>query len=172
MKNKQQIFWAVIVVVVLAVIWILMYMAYGRSYSVNNVQSIATTTSTNTNTTGNTNSVKPQGTTVTKVSTSGLERLTDYAAAIKTYNGKRFQFSGCVATPSKITVKDNTKILLDNRSVKPIKINFDAGRIYTLGAYEFGAVTLGSVNKNYIIDVGCEYDGQVAYKVARILIEP
>jgi hypothetical protein len=72
-----------------------------------------------------------------------------YSAAIKTYGTRRIQFSVnsagyCTMNPSNPGFKNGTKIMLDNRYSKQLKITV-GGVVYYVPAYNFKIITLYTV---------------------------
>jgi hypothetical protein len=68
----------------------------------------------------------------------------DYNEAVVQYAGHRIQFDKyCQAVPNKLTLKNGTSIMLDNRSgdARMIAIN---GKTYSLAGYGFKIVSLSS----------------------------
>lgn len=79
-----------------------------------------------------------------------------YEKALVTYKDRRIQFNdACQATPNKVTYKDNTGLMLDNRTAKALTIK--VGTTYTVPAYGFKIITLPDTYKNastYLVDCG------------------
>lgn len=90
-----------------------------------------------------------------------------YAKALETYKDRRIQFNdSCTATPNNVTYKDNTGLMLDNRSAKPLTIKI--GTTYSVKAYGFKIITLPDTYKqNKTLLVDC--NGQ--QNVATILVQ-
>jgi hypothetical protein len=88
-----------------------------------------------------------------------------YADALKIYSasGYRFQFVNCKATPGKLTIKQGTKFMLDNRDNTAHKIKVGSVN-YNVGAYGFAIATAKTLGLNYIT---CDGGG-----AAQIQVEP
>jgi hypothetical protein len=90
-----------------------------------------------------------------------------YQQALITYKDRRIQFNDmCQATPNKVTYKDNTGLMLDNRSNKDLVIK--VGSSYTVPAYGFKIITLPDTYKSsstFLIDCGKQQN------VATLLIQ-
>ena len=90
-----------------------------------------------------------------------------YADALKKYADRRIQLDpSCQAVPNNVTYKDNTGIMLDNRSSQTRTIK--AGTTFTIKPYGFKILTLPDIAlKAKKIMVNC--DGYV--NVATILVQ-
>ncbi len=79
-----------------------------------------------------------------------------YTDALVKYKDRRLQFNAsCQATPSSVTYKDNTGIMLDNRSSQSRTIK--VGQSYTIKPYGFKIVTLPDTylkSKTILVDCG------------------
>ena len=90
-----------------------------------------------------------------------------YQQALEKYKDRRIQFdNSCATTPKTVTYKDNTGIMLDNRSAttRTIKV----GTTYTVKGYGFKIVTLPDIylqSKTLLVDC----DGQ--QNVATVLVQ-
>ncbi len=76
-----------------------------------------------------------------------------YADALKKYADKRLQITPtCQVTPNKVTYKNGTTIMIDNRSDKAKSIK--VGSTFSVPAYGFKIVTLSSATlpATYLID--------------------
>jgi len=90
-----------------------------------------------------------------------------YTNALTKYATRRIQLnSSCQATPNSVTYKDNTGIMIDNRSEKTLTVKI--GTTYTIKPYSFKIVVLPDIYlKNKTILVDCD-----AYQnVATILVQ-
>ncbi len=85
-----------------------------------------------------------------------------YANALIQYKDKRIQFDKtCQAFPNTVTYKDNTGIMLDNRSPNPRIIK--VGTEYTIKGYGFRIITLPDIYlKAKTILVDCDKQQNVA----------
>lgn len=90
-----------------------------------------------------------------------------YQQALEKYKDRRIQFdNSCATTPKSVTYKDNTGIMLDNRSAKTRTIK--VGETYTVKAYGFKIITLPDTYlKSKTLLVDC--DGQ--QNVATVLVQ-
>ncbi|MEK7227921.1 MAG: hypothetical protein AAB681_01030, partial [Patescibacteria group bacterium] len=90
-----------------------------------------------------------------------------YANALVKYKDRRIQFDDtCRAFPSTVTYKDNTGIMLDNRSAQTRIIK--VGSTYTVKPYGFKIIVLPDIylkSKTLLVDCGA------AQNVATILIQ-
>ncbi len=99
--------------------------------------------------------------------TSGSSQTTSagpsisYQQAIKTYEGRRFQFSfapthDCDMYPYYSVFKNNTNIMLDNRSDQKLTIGVD-GESYVLNPYSFKIVLLSTSKQlPYTAKISCK----------------
>ncbi|MEK7128207.1 MAG: hypothetical protein AAB933_01410 [Patescibacteria group bacterium] len=89
-----------------------------------------------------------------------------YEQALKIYKDARIQLNqDCQASPNNVTYKNNTYIMLDNRSDKTRAVKL--GSSFTIPAYGFKIVKLGSASlpATWYIDCGSSQN------VATILIQ-
>ena len=110
---------------------------------------------------------KPSGAKATPATSSASVKT--YNELIKEYDvgGRRVQFDQrCQMSPSAVTYKNGTKIMLDNRSAEAKKITI-GGSSYSLGAYGYQLVTLSSTKmpQEFIINCGS------AVNVGKILLQ-
>lgn len=95
--------------------------------------------------------------------TSGGTAVTlSYQQALTKYADKRIQFNDmCGATPNTVTYKDNTGIMLDNRSAKSRTIK--VGTTYTVKPWGFKIITLPDTYlKSSTILIDCDKQQNVA----------
>ena len=116
-----------------------------------------------TNTTDNT-TLEPQSTLDTSGTTTGAAGATiSYTDALAKYADRRIQFNKiCQATPNKVTYKDNTGVMLDNRSAlaRTIKVGTE---VYSVKGYGFRIAVLPNVLlKSKSITVDCDKSNNVA----------
>jgi hypothetical protein len=91
-----------------------------------------------------------------------------YEEATELYEGRRTQFdSQCNASPSKLTYKNGTEIMFDNRSELPQTISFDDQTKNLLG-FSFIVIKMDSPTAPYEVIIHC---GQKK-NVAQILLQP
>jgi hypothetical protein len=104
--------------------------------------------------------VKKTSTTKTKTETTPKEKELTYAEALEVYKDKRIQLdSKCQAFPSQVTYKNDTKVMLDNRSAAKRSINF--GSTFSLDGYGFKIVTLKSTVVPSMILLSCDQQPNV-----------
>lgn len=160
MENKNKIIW---IILGLAVIGLIIFLAV-RGDKVTPLNTGDTTAPESTlDTTSD-----PAGTTGTGADTgsvtdaNGTAVTLSYQQALTKYEGRRLQFNDmCQATPNTVTYKDNTGIMLDNRSNKTRTIK--VGTTYTIKPYGFRIVTLPDTyreNSTYYVD--CDKSQNVA----------
>ena len=114
----------------------------------------------NTETASSENATTTEATT-TKAATTAPAPLS-YTRALQLYKDKKIQFTpSCQAYPNTVTYKNNTAIMLDNRSGAPQTIRF-GGRTYTIGAYSFKIVTVYAPNTPASFYVDCNSMQNVA----------
>lgn len=94
-----------------------------------------------------------------------------YQEAKTKYEGQRFQFDNCDATPNYFTVKNGTKIMLDSRSADGNDVILD-GVHHVLKAYQFEIVTLSSKNLPHTVKIDCFTPFSKSYNVASVLVQP
>lgn len=78
-----------------------------------------------------------------------------YANALAQYADRRIQFDeSCQAWPNIVTYKDNTGIMIDNRSKEDVIIKVETA--YKVMAYDFKIVVLPDIEqpKNILVDCG------------------
>ena len=85
-----------------------------------------------------------------------------YADALVKYKDRRIQFNAsCQASPRSVTYKDNTGIMLDNRSAQSRTIK--VGTTYTVKGYGFKIITLPDIYlKSSTLLVDCDKQQNVA----------
>jgi ABC-type cobalt transport system substrate-binding protein len=90
-----------------------------------------------------------------------------YTNAVAQYGSNRIQFgANCQATPASATYKNNTSVVLDNRSGAARSIDID-GTVYKIPAYDYAIATVYSntLPKTVLVDCGNQQN------VATILIQ-
>jgi len=99
---------------------------------------------------------------------SGAASLS-YQQALATYATRRIQFDGtCQANPNQVTYKDNTGIMLDNRSPASRTIKMGTFGSYSVKAWGFKVITLPDTyraSKTILVDCG------TSQNVATILVQ-
>lgn len=89
-----------------------------------------------------------------------------YAKALAKYRDKRIQLDeSCQATPTQMTLKNNTNIMIDNRAPADRKVR--VGDILQVKAYDFKIVNIASDNLPSVLLIDCAS----SQNVATILIE-
>jgi heme/copper-type cytochrome/quinol oxidase subunit 2 len=158
-KNKSMnAMWIILVVVVLVIVVFFMMRARDNK-ALNGDDNL-----------GDFNKVEVEGTedvdpVVTPVVTSAPANLT-YQQALINYKDRRIQFnSDCQATPSNVTYKNGTSIMIDNRSAIARTLNINGA--VSVKAWGFKIVKLSSstLPKTILVDCG---NGQ---NVATILLQ-
>ena len=94
-----------------------------------------------------------------KINTPVLK--TSYEQALEIYKDYRIQFGeNCRATPSNVSYKNGTNIMLDNRSAYNRAIR--VGSVYTVNSYDFKIVKLSSASLPATWFVDCDNFQNVA----------
>jgi hypothetical protein len=99
--------------------------------------------------------VKPSAGTTTTPSS-----FLTYQEVLKAYTGKRFQFvnnreGNCIMSPTSATFKNNTKVMLDNRTDKSMTVYLN-GVANVMPAYGYKVVTLTATGQlPFTIKVDC-----------------
>lgn len=99
-----------------------------------------------------------------------IDQSLSYEEAVEQYDGRRIQFVNCLATPSSMTLKNVTRIMLDNRSADPHEIRVD-GVPHRLWGYEFKVVTLSNNTLPHTVSFDCESAGTILYNAAEVLLQ-
>lgn len=148
--NLKTLIFAVAVIVIVAGIIYLLYF-----FSIN--KQTANTETTN-NTTTQPNSTQDTGSQNANVVNTSIS----YADALVKYADKRIQLDPmCQAHPNNITYKDNTGIMIDNRSEKTRTVKI--GATFTIKPWGFKIVVLPDVYlKSKTILVDCDQSQNVA----------
>jgi hypothetical protein len=102
-------------------------------------------------------------------SRSGTTDLT-FQEAYDQYYDHRFQIADCVATPPRITLKNGTKLMLDNRSAEPLVVTL-GGKTYRLYEYDFSIITVTSGVLPTTLQMDCQMGDQVGKNIAQVLVE-
>ncbi len=90
--------------------------------------------------------------------------LGDYTTLVAQYASRRVQFgTSCQATPTAVTYKIGTQIMLDNRTNTAAAVVF-GGKTYNLGAYGYQIITLDTEG-NFLVDCG------TSQNVATIIVQ-
>ena len=157
MQKNSYITWIVVVVIVA----VALFLVFKNKKQV--VTPAPVTDSTTQTTPEPTDSVQD----TTDVTTGPGAVSISYANALIKYKDRRLQFdTSCQATPRSVTYKDNTGIMLDNRSAQTRTIK--VGTTYTIKPYGFKIVVLPDIylkSKTLLVDCG------TAQNVATILIQ-
>lgn len=157
MKKNQKTIWAIIIVVVVALV--IFFISRDKG-SVN----IETPVTENTQTTETTNGVTGQTTSKNKTITPVSS--TSYENALAQYRDRRIQLgTDCQATPSNVTYKNGTSIMVDNRSTETRTVR--VGSNYTIAPWSFKIINLTSstIPATWLVDCGAQQN------VATILIQ-
>jgi hypothetical protein len=154
-NNNTKVIWILIGLVVVAIIIALVVKdKKGPSEEVP-----ADTTGT---TTGEVTTPAEDTTTTGGGTTGGVAGTLSYEQAVEKYKDRRIQFGeDCQAHPNAVTYKDNTGIMLDNRSAKARTIK--VGESYSVKAYGWRIITLPDTyrtTKTFLVD--CDKSQNVA----------
>ena len=156
--------WVVLVVIVVAVVVFFVKRNNEMAVAPADTTVLITATTTTDTTDANAPAESVQDTTPAV----GVAPVTiSYANALVQYADRRIQLDGtCQARPHQVTYKDNTGIMIDNRS--PLTRTITVGTTFTIKPYGFRIVTLPDVYlKNKTLLVDCD-----GYKnVATILVQ-
>ena len=93
-----------------------------------------------------------------------------YTDALKTYASRRVQMSNCVASPTKMTFKNNTTLLFDTRDSTAIDVRID-GKSNYIAALSFRLITLSSAALPHTVDIDCYKAGTPKYNVASVVLQ-
>lgn len=163
MKNNKIIIYIILIIAVIALIWFIVSKQQNKKISENpqntNTNQMETNTNDNTNKTSNTNK-----------NSKGVNTQMTYQEAKDKYDGHRIQFDNCLATPTYMTVKNGTQIMLDSRSSEGNQIVID-GKVYDLNGYEFEVVTLSNNDLPHMVKIDCHTAFTEGYNVARVLLQ-
>jgi cytoskeletal protein RodZ len=152
MENKMKTMWTwvviAIVVIIIGGIWFFTY------------QNNRTVTTTNTN---NTATTEPESVQDISAQDIGVGAVSiSYADALIKYADRRIQIDKtCQASPHTVTYKDNTGVMIDNRSPQTHTIKL--GTTFTIKPYGFKIIVLPDVylkSKTLLID--CDQSQNVA----------
>lgn len=78
-----------------------------------------------------------------------------YTKALAKYAGSKISFnSRCAASPTRLELENETKVMLDNRGAQPITIRF-AGQQFSVPAYNFIFYTLQEAELPAVYSVSC-----------------
>ena len=155
-KNNLRMWtWIIVAVIVVAVVLIFVFQ---------NKQIVTTTTVAPVNTV----TTEPSSTQDISASDIGAGSVSiSYANALIKYSDRRIQLNSiCQATPNKVTYKDNTGIMIDNRSAQTRTVK--VGTTFTIKPWGFKIVVLPDVYlkaKTILVDCG-QYQN-----VATILVQ-
>ncbi|MFA5080823.1 MAG: hypothetical protein WC472_04365 [Candidatus Paceibacterota bacterium] len=162
-KNNFKIWtWAIIIVIIIIIATIILFVFQNKQ-----INSPATTNNPKvTDTTNNETTTKEpesiQDTSTQNTKTPAAATSISYADALIKYADRRIQLDkACQAHPSSVTYKDNTGIMIDNRSpqTRTIKI----GTTFTIKPYGFKIIVLPDIYlKSKTILVDCDQSQNVA----------
>lgn len=157
MEKERSTMWisAVVLVVVIAGV---LFMVFNKKETADVVED--TTVVVNDDTTKDEPKESVQDTTGVKAGASAVS--ISYANALVKYADRRIQLDKtCQAIPNVVTYKDNTGIMIDNRSAQTRTVKID--QTYTIKPYGFRIVVLPDVYlKNKTILVDCDKSQNVA----------
>lgn len=90
-----------------------------------------------------------------------------YTDLVKQYGANRIQFDEkCQTMPTSVTFKNNTSVLLDNRSPSARTVTIGTTK-YQLAGYGYKAVTLSSTSLPKELSISCG----ASYNVGKILLQ-
>ena len=104
-----------------------------------------------------------------RLSRSGTTNLT-FQQAYEEYYDHRIRINNCMAALPQITLKNGSKIMLDNRSADPLEITL-GGKSYRLYDYDFAVITVSSSALPITIKMDCQMGDEVGKNIAQILVE-
>lgn len=164
-KNKKIIIGAVIVDIILVGITTCIYFRYKGEPLLKSQNSITVSSDTQATSTGAREPESTQDTspgTNSKAAKPSPAVSISYNDALRKYADRRIQLDKeCQAYPNTVTYKDNTGIMIDNRSPKTRTVK--VGETYTIKPYGFKIVTLPDVYlKSKTILVDCDKSQNVA----------
>lgn len=159
MNKKSQYLYLLGVLVVALVAGLIIYMVASKVPKFIAVPSTNQTLQNNATTTTN-----------AKVPSKDVAGKLSYEEAVAQYAGRRIQFADCKATPSAMTLKNGTKIMLDNRSANSSTIVIN-GVSHVLAAYQFKIVTLYSAKLPQTLKFDCTTNKVNSYNVAQVLLQ-
>ena len=99
------------------------------------------------------------------------DEISDYATVRDQYADRRIQVDNCALLPNRVTYKNGTTIMIDNRSPDGQELRID-GQVFPLSGYEYRIVTLSHNSLPYLITVDCVTQGQPLYNAGQILLQP
>jgi hypothetical protein len=157
-KNKIQI-WIWVVVSIIIILAIIAFFVFGKKQSANHVSNV---------TTGSSSIIEPVSTQDIGTKDSGVAAVQiSYMDALVKYADRRIQLDKtCQAHPNFVTYKNNTGIMIDNRSAETRTIQI--GTTFTIKPWGFKIVVLPDVylkSKTILVDCG-QYQN-----VATILVQ-
>lgn len=161
MQNKNTWVWVVLGVVVVGLIVFFIVRANKNSYSDNPGAGGDTPVT----------ALEPtedvsQGSVNASTASGSTGNLLSYNEALAFYKDRRIQFdTNCQAIPNNITFKNNTNIMIDNRSAESRTIKI--GTTYTVKGYGFKIIKLsaGTLPTTYLVDCNSQQN------VATILVQ-
>lgn len=157
MENKNKIVWIGIGLIVIALIVVLAVRGNKMPTENTGIPAGETTPESTLDTTGD-----PVVSTPGTGAATGTAVSVSYQEALVKYADRRLQFNDmCQATPNTVTYKDNSGIMLDNRSNKTRTIK--VGTTYTIKPYGFRIITLPDIYlKSSTLLVDCDKSQNVA----------
>jgi hypothetical protein len=155
--NNNKIIWIVVGLLVLGAV---IFIVWNSSVKYSDKSSVGSTA-------GYEVPNEPESVLDTSGSTPSQAVSLSYTQALVQYKDHRIQFDKtCSAFPNTVTYKDNTGLMLDNRSPNPVTVK--VGTTYTIKGYGFRIITLQDVQltaKVVLVDCGAKQN------VATILIQ-
>ena len=94
-----------------------------------------------------------------------------YEDALNAFSdGYRIQVNNCSAQPPRITVKNGSQIMLDNRSAQSAQIQL-GGKSYNLAAYDFRLVTVSAAKLPQTLQMDCRVGSKIGKNIAQVTLQ-
>ena len=93
-----------------------------------------------------------------------------YQQLVDEYKGRRLQISDCIATPTSVTFKNGTTIMIDGFSADPQRITIGTQSVVLQG-YDIAFMTLRSSTLPLTLTVDCYWLDQPQYNISVILLQ-
>lgn len=112
----------------------------------------------------------PIKTSVQKIKEDKTYRGMTYQALVKDFSGRRFQLDNCQASPTTVTFKNETEIMLDGLSADPQIITIGSQTV-TLEGFDVAFMKVSSATLPATLTIDCRYLDQPQYNIATILLQ-
>lgn len=93
-----------------------------------------------------------------------------FEEALLKFEGRRIQIDNCVPSPTRVTYKNGTKIMLDSRSPEGQEIKI-GDKVYRLNDYDFSIITIQSAKVPVTLQMDCQSGDQIGKNIAQILVQ-